>query len=376
MSPPTPPRRTLRRKLLFSTIFVAISLILALLVVELGGRLIFRRYADSTRFYGELERLVLRSEPILEVDRRRPTVDERFGYVLSPNASVTQTRPEFTVTYTTNSLGFRTHEPAPREPGEYRVMLIGDSFFYGEGLQQGETIGSQLEKIAEGDPACKRKLKVYNFARPGYCTVQELVVLRTYAARIAPDHVILGFFAGNDIIANAVTRIDAKGNFATDPALLAQYREDLKSSLGLTRFSIIGRIVALSTPGAGRLVSKLASRSDYLERTERWLATFRDDCKAAGYRYSIVLQHTKDSVVDGWRNYLYTGRAITRKLDAFCDRESIPRVEMLDIFRDGRPWQDYIYPSDGHPKPLGARKTAEAIYNKLLSETLRQSGTD
>jgi hypothetical protein len=370
-----PPPLKFRRKLLFSVIVTGFSLFLAVLVLEVGGRFVFRRHADFARFYIELQKRVLRSSPILEVDREPGAFDTKFGYVLSPNASSTQTCPEFNVTYSTNALGFRTHELAPRAPGEYRVMMIGDSFFFGTGLQPDETIGEQLEQIARKDPACKRPLKVYNFARPGYCTVQELVVLRTYAAKVAPDYVILGFFAANDMIANTLTRIDEKGNFSTDPAMIAKYRNDLTSNLGLARFSLIGRIVALSPFSTGRLFYQLANRPDYLEPNERWLTTFRDDCRAAGYRYGVVFQHSKDTLIDGWRNYFYSGRELTRKLDAVCDREAVPHVEMLDVLRDGRPWQDYLYMGDAHPKPRGARKTAEAVYETLLKETLHRPRT-
>lgn len=366
---------TFRRKLLFSAIVTGFSLFLAMLVLEVGGRFVFRRVADRARFCMELQKLVLRSSPILEADRQPGKFDAKFGYVLSSNASSTQTCPEFTVTYRTNALGFRTHELAPRTPREYRVMMIGDSFFYGTGLQTDETISAQLEQIAKQDPACQRPLKVYNFARPGYCTVQELVVLRTYAPKVAPDQVILGFFAANDVIANALTGIDEKGNFSPDPAMIAKYRNDLTSNLGLARFSLIGRLVDLSPFSIGRRYYQLAIRPDYFERNERWLTSFRDDCRAAGYRYGVVFQHSKDTLVDGWRNYLYSGRELARKLDAVCDREAIPRVEMLNVLRDGRPWQDYLYSSDAHPKPRGARMTAEAIYENLLKETLRRPDT-
>lgn len=368
-----PSPRSFRKRLLFSAMLVGFGLLLAVLVLETAGRLVFPRYGDPAQFYSALEESVLRSGAILEVDRKPGAVDEKFGFALSPNASSTQTRPEFTITYTTNSLGYRTHEPAPRAPDEYRVMMIGDSFFYGEGLQQDETIGAQLERIAAEDSACERPLKVYNFGHPGYCTVQELVVLRTHAAKIAPDHVILGFFAANDMLANALSRIDEDGNFAPDTARVAKYRADLESSLGLVGLSFIGRVAASSSPGLGRIFSDLANRPDYLEPNLRWLTTFRDDCKAAGYRYGVVFQHTKDTVIDGWRSHLYSGRELTRKLTAFCDREAIPRVEMLDVLRDGRPWQDYLYPIDAHPRPLGARKTAEAIYQALLQQHLHRS---
>ena len=90
-------------------------------------------------------------------------------------------------------------------------MLVGDSYFYGSMMDEEETIGFQLEQISGTDPQVKRPLRVYNFALSGYCTVQELLVARTYAARIQPDIIILGFFAAKDVIPNAMTRIDDEG---------------------------------------------------------------------------------------------------------------------------------------------------------------------
>ena len=71
--------------------------------------------------------------------------DVKFGYVLTPNATLTESRLGKTVTYRTNSLGFRTREIEPRLPGEYRVLLVGDSYFYGVMMNEEETLGAQLE---------------------------------------------------------------------------------------------------------------------------------------------------------------------------------------------------------------------------------------
>ena len=218
--------------ILVGLIFFGFSLVLAVAIVEIVGRFLFTGIADDAQYYSRLEVHVIRSAPILESARKPGTFDAKFGYVLSPNAIHTQSRLGKTFTERTNSLGFRTREIEPRLPGEYRVLLVGDSYFYGAMMNEEETIAAQLEGMSGSDLHVKRPMRVYNFACMGYCSVQELVVAQTYAAQIEPDLIVLGFFAANDVIPNALTRIDEEGHFAPVAERIERFRNDLRAELG------------------------------------------------------------------------------------------------------------------------------------------------
>src|SRR5262245_17000272 len=76
--------------------------------------------------------------------------DDLLGWSLEPNARGRYTGPrpypiEFDSTIETNSQGLRGPEVGPREPGELRILLLGDSFAAGFEVEQRETFAALLE---------------------------------------------------------------------------------------------------------------------------------------------------------------------------------------------------------------------------------------
>jgi len=372
--PGTSQRPSLGRKILVRLMYLGFTLALSVSIVEVVGRFVFRGAADDARYYPRLEEFVVRSAPILENARKPGKFDIKFGYVLSPNATMTETQDGLKFTQKTNSLGFRTREIEPRLPGEYRVMLVGDSYFYGTWTEQDEGIGVRLEEIARSDLEVKRPVRVYNFARGGYCTVQELLVARTYAAQVQPDVIILGFFAANDVIPNAVTRIDEAEHFAPVADRLERLRHDLRAELGPWRHSVIFRIGSLTQPFCSRLVYRLGRQPWVLEQNYEVLRQFQSFCRDRGYQFDVVFNHTLDSLSSGWRTALFAAGDVDRPLSAFCERSGIPAVDMREEFKKDGDWEQFINVHESHYSARGMRKAALAIYEHLIRpELVRES---
>lgn len=88
--------------------------------------------------------------------------------------------------------GFRGQLPDEREPGEVRVLLLGDSCTFGHGVAQNETLDRLLEKDLRQRTG--RKVRVFNGGVPGYSTFQGLDLVRELAARIHPDLLVEAYF--------------------------------------------------------------------------------------------------------------------------------------------------------------------------------------
>jgi hypothetical protein len=76
---------------------------------------------------------------------------------------------------------------AEKEPGEYRVLLIGDSSVWGTLLRPDETLAGQLNEAAV--PACGKTVHAYNLGYPTLSLLKELMLL-DYALQYQPDMVI------------------------------------------------------------------------------------------------------------------------------------------------------------------------------------------
>jgi len=68
-------------------------------------------------------------------------------------------------------------------------------------VHNGETYSSFLETKLNQDPRVEgTKFQVLNAGVGGYSTLQEYLWLQVYGHALQPDLIILGFYAGNDIL--------------------------------------------------------------------------------------------------------------------------------------------------------------------------------
>lgn len=87
----------------------------------------------------------------------------------------------------------------PRPEGVVRVLAIGDSMTFGFGTPPGSAFVDQAERLLnERNPA--RPIEIVNLGAPGYDSYEEYYVLLHYGERLAPDMVLLNYFANDMMI--------------------------------------------------------------------------------------------------------------------------------------------------------------------------------
>jgi len=104
---------------------------------------------------------------------------------------------DFSTRVTTDGLGFRTHGEAPGGPGNrYRIVVIGDSYVFGWGVDDDKTVPARLQKRLNA--TLEVPVEVVNADRPGDGLVNFVGNLHRHVQRLKPDMVVLGFLPGND----------------------------------------------------------------------------------------------------------------------------------------------------------------------------------
>src|SRR5437764_1246115 len=78
--------------------------------------------------------------------------------------------------YRSNSLGFRDREVPPKSPDRYRIAVIGDSFAWGQGVEERDRFSNLLEEFLGP------RYEVFNFGRPGNNMPEHLEMLRHVVA--------------------------------------------------------------------------------------------------------------------------------------------------------------------------------------------------
>ncbi|MCA8957300.1 MAG: hypothetical protein KDC87_14590 [Planctomycetes bacterium] len=117
--------------------------------------------------------------------------------------------------YRVNELGLRGGPVAvPKPAGHKRVLVLGDSYAFGFGVAEKDTLAAQLQRALA---APHREVEVLNAGVPGYHTGQELQVLVRNGSKLAPDLVVLVYYANDNITPT----------FLYDPRLRIVYVDEL-----------------------------------------------------------------------------------------------------------------------------------------------------
>lgn len=89
-----------------------------------------------------------------------------------------------------NSLGLRGREiERHKAPGRRRVLVLGDSFVFGVGVNEPSAFSSRLEALL--DAGAPGRYEVVNMGVSGYSTDQQYLLFRELGASLQPDIVIL-----------------------------------------------------------------------------------------------------------------------------------------------------------------------------------------
>ena len=117
-----------------------------------------------------------------------------FGTFYIPDSSAIN---QFGVRLDFGRHGFRGPTPElKKEPGVFRVILLGDSFLQAVALPYEQTCYSLLNEKFKKE---NKPIEVINMAVEGHGTIQEQLIYRHVAKKYDPDLVALFFYVGNDL---------------------------------------------------------------------------------------------------------------------------------------------------------------------------------
>ncbi len=343
---------------------------LSLLAVEGAARILFPGFGDGELYVDRAFRRVLNSE--IRWNPESPAFSERFGFRNAPLSEHRFTTPEYDCVVKTNSLGFRSREITVKRENEYRVLLLGDSFFAGYGVSNDELLSAEIERIASRRLGPGKPVTVYDYAVGGYNTVQQLLVARTYVPQVNPDHIILGLFVGNDVIPNAIAFVDDGGNYATDADKEREVRRMLRQKLGWALGSRAFRVAAqdLYLP---RLRYQIGSQPAILARTVKLLQELDADAEARGIRFSVVIIYPRDAVRGGLVASWSGSRRLGRTLAGLGRANQIEIVDLMEHISGYGAWRDFYFREDGHFSPQGHAHVAQVVYRELLQRRVEVS---
>ncbi|MGQ0550468.1 MAG: SGNH/GDSL hydrolase family protein [Armatimonadota bacterium] len=190
------------KKVLFPLTSIALGALLAFGVAEVGLRL-FNPQMTGPAMHTYDPRTGSRPVPNL---RGRFNVPGRYSF-----------------TFTNDALGMRVTGVVPRETAKTRILLLGDSYAYGVGVNDHETFAYLLEERLSKTPL---RAAVMNAGTGGKGTDYALRFFETIGRDLRPDLTILCFFSNDylDNEASTIYSVAPDGTLHPRPDLGAVYR--------------------------------------------------------------------------------------------------------------------------------------------------------
>ena len=131
----------------------------------------------------------------------RVKADPDIGWVMVPSDE------HYTYRYLVklNALGFRDSEITTKHSHEYRILAIGDSHVYGQGVPDKELMTTILEQeLGKKSSSCR--FNVINMGVRAYSTNNEKAMLEKVGLGLDPDLIIIFFYINDFIPVNVENR--------------------------------------------------------------------------------------------------------------------------------------------------------------------------
>jgi lysophospholipase L1-like esterase len=127
--------------------------------------------------------------------------DPLLGWSMNPGVRFSSPFQGGAYQITTNALGLRGAELPEKQPGEYRILSLGESTTFGLGVDDDETYSARLQELLPKRTG--REVTVINAGHSAYSSTQSLIYLRERGLALEPD-MILFYHEANDYMPSAM----------------------------------------------------------------------------------------------------------------------------------------------------------------------------
>jgi hypothetical protein len=320
-----------------------------------------------------------------------------------------------------SSLGFRDREFGPKEDDEFRILMLGDSYTFGNGVVAADSVPRQLARLLGEIPLAKR-VTVINGGCAGSGPVQQLGILAERGLPLHPDLVLHQVCPSNDIEDSLILLDKRQRAFSQEVhefyrVFRYQYLAAYRIERWLTHRSWVYQVIKKKygmRPFAAEFLHGFAlypafedpphlppseGRPHYLEPSlrewypelEEGLAIFsesllkmRDDCRKGGADFLVYCTPQMPDVdAAQWEKCMeavkgredeYQRRASILRIEEFLRREGFDWFSFVDAMAARPDVADFYLRHDGHCSPLGNRFVAEQIRDALVRDYFPAKG--
>jgi len=321
-----------------------------------------------------------------------------------PNTRILVEKIEYRIVININQFGLRGPDiEQDKAPGTYRILMLGDSFTFGEGVKNEEIFSSLLERRLDSP---SRPVEILNAGVNSYSPVLSYLALREYLNKLDPDLVVLNLDMSDlvqEVAYRKVAVYDERGEILRVPGTDEDDARNKRSpwwsgskSNWVDNHLYFGRLVFFYLKGLTRdrsditvtNVVELANpvllahtlKSDTMDRIEQWRSIFdsigriKTFCDERGIRFLMTVYPWGHQINDReWvpgRNLFVPKESVIsdksiRVIEELSMKNGVAFLNLFPAFRARQLEGPLYYNYDMHWRPKGHEVMAEALENYI-----------
>jgi len=246
-----------------------------------------------------------------------------------------------------NSDGFRDREYLIDKPNNtFRIVVLGDSVTFGQGVELNETYPKILEKKLN---ALNNGInyEVLNFGVPGYNTIEEVEMYKNKGVKYNPDMIIIGF-VHND--AENRTRMEE---------LFDEIWKEYENDTDKIKLSEQEREIEISIKVTQELEEETANKpfKQVWKNVEIPLNDLSNITKTNNTKILIITFFCSKQQIDSLKKYANEKRWHLIDSDEIFSPYPLQNITVY-------------YPKDSHPNPFANKLVGEKIYDYLMKNKI------
>jgi len=254
--------------------------------------------------------------------------------------------------YKLNNYGFRGDDyRMEKQPGTYRIIVLGDSFTFGDGVKDEDTFCLQLQKeLRKLNP----KVEVLNFGTSGWNTVDQISYFDQMGYRFNPDLVVVAYVLNDG--SHELWPVDAWD----DEYEKAFQERILPGSYFLSYLHTTWTRYQFSRRYIQEVAQSLDTHKREWRRSLRYLLRGKNITTKLGIDYSVILIPYLYRLNDN-----YPFESLHQFIGEYCRENNISFLDLFESFRGYNYTDLWAHPTDQHPNAKGHRIIAEALTRSI-----------
>lgn len=304
--------------------------------------------------------------------------DRELGYLLNPNFTCRETndRREYYINVKINSQGLRDYEH-DLSKDTFRLLALGDSYTFGEGVELKDTYLSILENILQ--TKFDQKIEIIKAGIPGYGTEQEILFLKRYISIFKPKIVLMGLLP-QETFRSESPYTYCHGYIVDSKKINSLYLVSGKLYSSRAKNKFLGKLDAtikhyyITPQFMQSRFKSLRKKFKKQETKEENLVSVKDLNKKYALTFSLLKEYKEICLAHGAKPVivLIEGNPIEHNfIMQFTKSINIPALSLYPFFKELENRNiSYHYKHDLHWNVTGHKTAADAIFDFFFSNNI------